>query len=79
MTKYNPLGSYLKYQSVTLVRLSFAEIERILGFKLPSSAYLYPAWWSNTLSHRLGLTLAAYGFRSRDLDLSAQRISFLRA
>jgi hypothetical protein len=79
MTKYESLGSYLQQQDVTLIRLSFEQIERILGFQLPASAYAYPAWWSNTLSHRLGFMLAGYGFRTRHLDLATQRISFLKA
>ena len=47
MSKYDPLTSFLVAKAGREIRLSFAEIERILGFKLPKSAYEHEAWWSN--------------------------------
>lgn len=42
--KYDPLKEYLKkYQ----INLSFQMIEKIIGEKLPSSAYKFRAWWAN--------------------------------
>ena len=55
--------------------MSFSEIERVLGFKLPKSAYQHEAWWSNNatghshakrvaqvrLAHRSGRSGAAQG------------------
>ena len=46
--KYDPLYEYLNAQSDTgLIELSFAEIEEILGQKLPASAQSTRAWWAN--------------------------------
>ena len=47
MSNYAPLRDFLANSKVEYIRLDFAELERILGFRLPESAYRYPAWWSN--------------------------------
>jgi hypothetical protein len=52
MSKYNPLQDFLKPLALHLteVTLSLDQIEDILGFDLPPSAYTYRAWWSNPSS-----------------------------
>lgn len=45
--KYTPLYDYLRDMQKQRIELSFSEIEDILGFSFPESAYQYPAWWSN--------------------------------
>ena len=47
--KYQPLEDYLKSMpgSRTHITLSFADIEKLTGHELPSSAYQHRAWWSN--------------------------------
>ena len=47
MTKYDPLYIYLKDSNKFQVTLSFDELERILGFKLPNSAKQHQEWWAN--------------------------------
>jgi len=50
-SKYYPLFEYLQQQpDSTLLELSFAEIEEILGKSLPASAHTTRAWWANTQS-----------------------------
>ena len=44
--KYQPLADYLAAQHADEVRLSFAQIEAIVGSALPTSAYLRGWWWS---------------------------------
>jgi len=44
--KYGGLTMWLRDRPEDRVRLSFSEIERILGAKLPKSARIYPAFWS---------------------------------
>lgn len=51
MRKYRPLGDYLVKQHEVTVSLTFQQIEQILGFALPPSAYGHRAWWANSLSH----------------------------
>ena len=51
MSKYEPLPQFLSSKTGAVHRMSFEQIERILGFKLPKSAYEHEAWWSNN-EHR---------------------------
>lgn len=46
MAKYDPLRDHLKRQTAAEFELTFAEIERVLGSKLPASAQR-PQWWAN--------------------------------
>jgi hypothetical protein len=47
--KYQPLQDFLSGlpRSQATVTLSFQEIEKLIGGKLPPSAYHHRAWWSN--------------------------------
>lgn len=45
MSKYDPLVEYLKAQRKKTVRLTFQQIESILGSELPASALKHPRWW----------------------------------
>ena len=45
MGKYEPLAQFLRKQQTHEVRLTFSEIERIVGAKLPPSARKQRAWW----------------------------------
>jgi len=51
-TKYGALTRYLKFRAAftSTVRLSFADIDGIIGENLPMSAYRDESWWSNTPS-----------------------------
>lgn len=48
-SKYDPLKTYLDTYCITL---TYQEIEEILGFKLPDSAYNYSEWWDNWTENR---------------------------
>lgn len=48
--KYAPLFDFLREQTDRVVTLKYEEIEKILGNKLPASAYKHKAWWGNTRS-----------------------------
>ena len=80
-TKYEPLKRHLEgmFQHGE-VRLSFQEIERVLGFSLPRSAYEAQPWWSNTRAgHSQAVAWLDAGWRTAWLDLGAQRVSFVKA
>lgn len=47
MDKYLPLQNYLSKKTGFSLRMTFEEIESVLGDSLPKSAYKYPAWWAN--------------------------------
>jgi hypothetical protein len=46
VSKYSPLGDYLRSQNGHSIELSLMEIEQIIGRQLPASAYA-PRWWTN--------------------------------
>jgi PHD/YefM family antitoxin component YafN of YafNO toxin-antitoxin module len=79
MSKYEALGEFLKRQSNQRVTMSFAEIERIIGAKLPPSARKHRPWWSNnpTNSAMTQIWLAA-GYESEQVDMAARRLVFRR-
>ena len=52
MSKYDPLYRFLQDIQVNVGEktITFSEMERILGFKLPKSACVYRQWWANSTS-----------------------------
>ena len=79
MTKYEPLTRFLRHQPGGKVRMSFAQIEQLIGFELPAVAQHQPDWWSNSPSGNADANpwLAA-GFRSEQIDLDAGELTFRR-
>jgi len=77
--KYDPLKAFLQSQSTARVPMQFAEIEDLLGFKLPGSKQ-YPAWWSNNPSNNT-MTKAwlSAGFMTENVDIASERLVFRRA
>ena len=47
MSKYSPLSDYLARQTATVVKLSFAEVEALLGAPLARTARVNANWWCN--------------------------------
>lgn len=79
MSKYEPLPRFLASQQAPRFRIGFREIEDILGFKLPKSAYEYEAWWSNNATgHSHARTWLAAGWKVEDLDLAGRQVTFTR-
>jgi hypothetical protein len=78
MSKYDPLGHYLRQQNTELVPLKFEDIERIVGSRLPESKH-YPAWWSNNASNNVMTKVwLAAGYRSEQVDIAGRRLVFRR-
>jgi hypothetical protein len=80
MSKYEPLTRFLQNQPGGEVRMSFAQIEQLIGFRLPATAQHEPDWWSNSPAVDDVVTnpwLAA-GFRSEDVDLAGGELTFRR-
>lgn len=80
MSKYINLARHLQAANAASWTACFAEIETILGFPLPRSAYTYPAWWSNQAGDGHSQTQAwqSVGWRTGNLDLGSQKITFSR-
>jgi hypothetical protein len=80
MSKYEALPQFLGQADLESRRMSFKEIERILGFKLPESAYKHEAWWSNNATgHSHARAWLKFGWHTEALDLAAREVTFRRS
>ena len=79
MAKYSALGDYLKRQHREMVPLTFGEIEKITGTKLPPSARKHRPWWSNN-PHNSVMTKVWLdaGFESEQVDMQSRKLVFRR-
>jgi uncharacterized protein YcaQ len=79
MSKYAALGDYLRQQDYQEVAMTFDEIERVTGTKLPEKAQNQPAWWSNNPSNNVMTKIwLAEGFRTERVNIAARRLVFRR-
>lgn len=79
MSKYDALAAHLAQRSVREHPMSFAEIESVIGSRLPASAREHRPWWANNAqSHvpRRGWLQA--GFKTARVDMSNERVTFVR-
>jgi hypothetical protein len=76
MSKYGSLREHLQKQTKDQIPMTFSEIERVLGFKLPKSQ-IYPAWWSNNPTNNVMTNewLAA-GFKTEQIDIEGRKLVF---
>ena len=79
MSKYSALGEYLKRQRRDVVAMTFSEIERITGIKLPASAHKHRPWWSNNPDNSVMTKVwLDAGFASEQVDIPARKLVFRR-
>jgi len=77
--KYEPLGAFLRGQRSEEVPLTFNEIEKITGVKLPPKAQHHRAWWSNNASNNVMTKVwLDAGFESAQVDMEARKLVFRR-
>jgi hypothetical protein len=70
MTKYEPLTTYLNLCKKHKVKLTYNEIEDVLGFDLPPSAMKYKAWWNNNdKRHSHSVSWCEAGYKTTDIIL----------
>jgi hypothetical protein len=76
-SKYEPLRLWLDRQTPDRVRLSFRDIEAILGFSLPASARVLAQWWANVAgSHVQASAWMSAGWRACQVDVAGEQVSF---
>ena len=79
MGKYTRLGEFLRAQRSKEVPMTFAEIERVIGGKLPPNSPQYPAWWSNNPSNNVMTKVwLSAGFRTEQVDVKSRKVVFRR-
>src|SRR5215211_5497926 len=78
--RYEPLRAYLASVSDPVVVMTYDEIEKLLGRKLPPTAYgdSWRQWWANTETHSQALAWLRAGWRVTRPDLGNQRVEFRR-
>ncbi len=78
MAKYDPLRDHLARTDADSVKLSFAEIERIIGVPLAPSALYDRTWWANTwhVSRVQAHAWMAAGYRVDKIDLGGESVTF---
>lgn len=79
MSVYEPLQSYLTDNPDASVIMSYKEIERLLGRRLPNTAYgdNKRQWWANTETHSQALAWLRAN-RKAKLDVKRDRVTFVR-
>ena len=78
MSKYKPLEEYLSKLQEHSVKLTFKQIEEIIGTPLPPSATRYRGWWSNNSDN--GVITHSWlnaGYKSAQVDMRGQTLFFI--
>lgn len=75
--KYGPLYLRLMKLAGSEWRVSFGDVEEVLGFRLPDSARRHRPWWTNG-GHGQALAWVNAGWRTSDVDLGGETLVFRR-
>jgi len=77
-TKYEALTSYLKFRRAFTdsVKLSFAQIDGIIGDNLPMSAYRSESWWENSLEKEHAKAWLEAGWKIGEVNLNEGYVVF---
>lgn len=80
MSKYEPLARILSQANGDEFDVSFADLEKILGFALPQSARRHRPWWANSANsgHSQTLGWVSVGWETRDVDMVRETVRFAR-
>ena len=77
--RYQRLYSHLCSLPDREWRVSFADIEAVLGFELPGSARLHRPWWSNQIDgHSQAIAWMAAGWETAQVDVRGETLLFRR-
>lgn len=79
MSRYEPLEHFLRERRQAEVPMTFEEIERVIGRRLPKSAHTHRAWWSNNPSNNvMTRSWLAAGYVTEQVDMGSQTLVFRR-
>ena len=78
VSKYSGLESHLKFRAAftSLVKLSFARIDGLIGSNLPMDAYKDLAWWSNTSTSAHTKAWLEAGWEVQEVNLKEGNVTF---
>ena len=76
-TKYHPLFEFLLFSGQGEKTMTFAEIEAVIGARLPPSARRREEWWSNSASgHSQARAWLRANYKAGSVNLAKQTITF---
>lgn len=77
-TKYEPLKGYLKFRAAFTdsVKLSFAQIDGIIGDNLPMEAYRSENWWANLTNTAHARAWLEAGWKTSEVNLKEGYVVF---
>jgi hypothetical protein len=79
MSKYQALNRFFKAQAAAFLRMTFEDVEKEAGFKLPASARLHQAWWANDRArHVQAKAWLDAGYESEQVDMKGGTLAFRR-
>ena len=76
--KYRKLYSHLCGLTTGEWRVSFTDIEAVIGNKLPPSARRYQAWWANGSAMVQEQAWKAAGWKTADVNMTTETLLFRR-
>jgi hypothetical protein len=76
MNKYESQMPSPSREKELSLRLDFKEVEAVLGFALPKSAYSDVAWWNNDADHPHAARWLEGGWRTSAVDFGARQVTF---
>ena len=80
MPKYAPLADHLRGSGQAALPMTFADIEQIIGAKLPQSAFTHRAWWSNNATNNVMTRVwLEAGYTTAEVDMAAHTLVFRKA
>jgi hypothetical protein len=77
-SKYAPFEIFLSTCPDEYLRISFKEIEKIIGTSLPKTAYLHDNWWANTIYQPFMKIILRSGWRQKKIEMFIEYVEFER-
>jgi hypothetical protein len=78
VSKYDPLQQFLQQSATDELTLGFAQVEQILGDKLPASAFQHRAWWGNDQYKVQSIAWSKAGWKVDAVDQNKKWVRFRR-
>jgi hypothetical protein len=78
VSKYTGLEAHLKFRAAftSIVKLSFARIDGLIGSNLPMNAYRDPTWWSNASSSEHAKAWLDAGWEAQEINFKEGFVVF---
>lgn len=74
---YDPLHQFLLNDNANRIMMTFPEIEKVLGFSLPNSAYKYIAWWDSSSQHTHAYAWIEAGYKAKP-NMKEKKVEFVK-